>query len=102
MGVASRDPDRRHGGCIDHLRALLSRVNRHALSRLDRRDSRARCPHSHTLAPRKNLPGGLGLGFRGEWVFYPVEKGLSRRALAPKGRAATTPPATAVMRLALG
>jgi basic amino acid/polyamine antiporter, APA family len=52
--------------------------------------------------PRKNLPRGLLLGVLGVVVLYIAVNLVCLRALGPQGLAATTTPATAVMRLALG
>jgi basic amino acid/polyamine antiporter, APA family len=52
--------------------------------------------------PRKNLPRGLLLGVLGVVVLYLGVNWVCLRALGPQALAATTTPATAVMRLALG
>ena len=52
--------------------------------------------------PKKNLPRGLVLGVLGVVVLYLGVNWVCLRALGPQGLAATTTPATAVMRLALG
>jgi APA family basic amino acid/polyamine antiporter len=52
--------------------------------------------------PRKNLPRGLLLGVLGVVVMYLGVNWVCLRALGPQALAATTTPATAVMRLALG
>ena len=53
MGVVARHPDRRHGGCIDHLRALLSRAYRIALAGLGRGDGGTCYSDLHQLPRRK-------------------------------------------------
>jgi APA family basic amino acid/polyamine antiporter len=52
--------------------------------------------------PRKNLPRGLLLGVLGVVVLYISMNWVCLRALGPQTLAATSTPATAVMRLALG
>lgn len=52
--------------------------------------------------PRKNLPRGLLLGVLGVVVLYIGVNWVCLRSLGPQALAATTTPATAVMRLALG
>jgi APA family basic amino acid/polyamine antiporter len=52
--------------------------------------------------PKKNLPRGLLLGVLGVVVLYLGVNWVCVRSLGPQGLAATTTPATAVMRLALG
>jgi APA family basic amino acid/polyamine antiporter len=52
--------------------------------------------------PEKNLPRGLLLGVLGVVVLYLAVNWVCLRALGPQGLAATSTPATAVMRLALG
>lgn len=52
--------------------------------------------------PRKNLPRGLLLGVFGVVVLYIGVNWVCLRSLGPQALAATTTPATAVMRLALG
>jgi APA family basic amino acid/polyamine antiporter len=52
--------------------------------------------------PKKNLPRGLLLGVLGVVVLYLAVNYVCLRALGPRGLAATSTPATAVMRLALG
>jgi len=52
--------------------------------------------------PKKNLPRGLLLGVLGVVVLYIAVNWVCLRALGPQGLAATSTPATAVMRLALG
>ncbi len=52
--------------------------------------------------PRKNLPRGLLLGVLGVVVLYLGVNWVCLRSLGPQALAATTTPATAVMRLALG
>jgi APA family basic amino acid/polyamine antiporter len=52
--------------------------------------------------PQKNLPRGLLLGVLGVVVLYLAVNWVCLRALGPQGLAATSTPATAVMRLALG
>jgi basic amino acid/polyamine antiporter, APA family len=52
--------------------------------------------------PKKNLPRGLVLGVLGVVVLYLSVNWVCLRALGPQALAATTTPATAVMRLALG
>ncbi len=52
--------------------------------------------------PKKNLPRGLLLGVLGVVVLYLGVNWVCLRALGPQALAATTTPATAVMRLALG
>jgi len=51
--------------------------------------------------PRKNLPRGLLLGVLGVVVLYLGVNWVCLRALGPQALAATTTPATAVMRMAL-
>ncbi len=51
--------------------------------------------------PTKNLPRGLLLGVLGVAVLYIGVNWVCLRSLGPQGLAATTTPATAVMRLAL-
>ncbi|MGA9307674.1 MAG: amino acid permease, partial [Candidatus Sulfotelmatobacter sp.] len=52
--------------------------------------------------PKKNLPRGLLLGVMGVVVLYLAVNLVCVRALGPSALAATSTPATAVMRLALG
>lgn len=52
--------------------------------------------------PKKNLPRGLLLGVLGVVVLYLGVNWVCLRSLGPQALAATTTPATAVMRLALG
>jgi len=52
--------------------------------------------------PKKNLPRGLLLGVLGVVVLYIGVNWVCVRSLGPQALAATTTPATAVMRLALG
>ncbi len=52
--------------------------------------------------PRKNLPRGLLLGVAGVVTLYLGVNWVYLRALGPQALAATSTPATAVMRLALG
>jgi basic amino acid/polyamine antiporter, APA family len=52
--------------------------------------------------PRKNLPRGLLLGVLGVVVLYLGVNWVCLRSLGPQGLAATTTPASAVMRMALG
>jgi APA family basic amino acid/polyamine antiporter len=52
--------------------------------------------------PTRNLPRGLVLGVLGVAVLYTAVNWVCVRSLGPQGLAATTTPATAVMRLALG
>jgi APA family basic amino acid/polyamine antiporter len=52
--------------------------------------------------PKKNLPRGLLLGVLGVVVLYLGVNWVCLRSLGPEALAATTTPATAVMRLALG
>ena len=52
--------------------------------------------------PKKNLPRGLLLGVLGVVVLYTTVNWVCLRSLGPQALAATTTPATAVMRLALG
>ncbi|HET9401051.1 MAG TPA: amino acid permease, partial [Candidatus Acidoferrales bacterium] len=52
--------------------------------------------------PRKDLPRGLVLGVCGVIILYVSVNFVCVRALGPAGLAATTTPASAVMRLALG
>ncbi len=52
--------------------------------------------------PKKNLPRGLLLGVLGVVVLYLGVNWVCLRSLGPQSLAATTTPATAVMRLALG
>jgi basic amino acid/polyamine antiporter, APA family len=52
--------------------------------------------------PRKNLPRGLLLGVLGVVVLYISVNWVCVRSLGPQALAATSTPATAVMRLALG
>jgi APA family basic amino acid/polyamine antiporter len=52
--------------------------------------------------PKKNLPRGLLLGVLGVVVLYIAVNWVCLRALGPQRLAATSTPATAVMRLALG
>jgi basic amino acid/polyamine antiporter, APA family len=52
--------------------------------------------------PKRNLPRGLLLGVLGVVVLYLGVNWVCLRALGPQALAATTTPATAVMRLALG
>jgi APA family basic amino acid/polyamine antiporter len=52
--------------------------------------------------PKKNLPRGLLLGVGGVVVLYLGVNSLYLRALGPQTLAASSTPATAVMRLALG
>jgi basic amino acid/polyamine antiporter, APA family len=52
--------------------------------------------------PKKNLPRGLLLGVLGVVALYTAVNWVCVRALGPETLAATSTPATAVMRLALG
>ena len=52
--------------------------------------------------PKKNLPRGLLLGVLGVVALYTAVNWVCVRALGPQTLAATSTPATAVMRLALG
>jgi len=52
--------------------------------------------------PKKNLPRGLFFGTLGVVVLYISVNWVYLRALGPQGLAATTTPATAVMRIAWG
>src|SRR5580704_5578761 len=52
--------------------------------------------------PRKNLPRGLLIGVLGVVALYTAVNWVCLRALGPQTLAASTTPATAVMRLALG
>lgn len=52
--------------------------------------------------PRKNLPRGLLIGVLGVIALYTGVNWICVRALGPQALAATTTPATAVMRIALG
>jgi basic amino acid/polyamine antiporter, APA family len=52
--------------------------------------------------PKKNLPRGLLIGVLGVVAVYTAVNWICLRALGPQALAATTTPATAVMRLALG
>jgi APA family basic amino acid/polyamine antiporter len=52
--------------------------------------------------PKKNLPRGLLLGVIGVVILYISVNWVCLRALGPQALAATTTPATAVMRLAFG
>jgi len=52
--------------------------------------------------PKKNLPRGLLIGVLGVVVLYTAVNWVCLRALGPQTLAATTTPATTVMRLALG
>jgi len=52
--------------------------------------------------PKKNLPRGLLLGVLGVVVLYIAVNWVCLRSLGPQALAATTTPATGVMRLALG
>ena len=52
--------------------------------------------------PRRNLPRGLLLGVLGVVVLYLSVNWVYLRSLGPQGLAATTTPASAVMRMALG
>lgn len=52
--------------------------------------------------PRKDLPRGLILGVAGVVALYVSVNFICVRALGPAGLAATTTPASAVMRIALG
>ncbi|MGA8540403.1 MAG: amino acid permease [Terriglobales bacterium] len=52
--------------------------------------------------PKKNLPRGLLLGVAGVIVLYLGVNWVCLRSLGPQALAATTTPATAVMRMALG
>jgi APA family basic amino acid/polyamine antiporter len=52
--------------------------------------------------PRKNLPRGLLIGVLGVVALYTAVNWICLRALGPQALAATTTPATALMRLALG
>ncbi|MGA7565167.1 MAG: amino acid permease [Terriglobales bacterium] len=52
--------------------------------------------------PKKNLPRGLLLGVLGVVILYLGVNWVCVRSLGPQALAATTTPATAVMRLALG
>ncbi len=52
--------------------------------------------------PKKNLPRALLIGVLGVVVLYTTVNWVCVRSLGPEGLAATTTPATAVMRMALG
>jgi basic amino acid/polyamine antiporter, APA family len=52
--------------------------------------------------PKKNLPRGLLIGMFGVLVLYTTVNWVCLRSLGPQALAATSTPATAVMRLALG
>ncbi|MGH9544907.1 MAG: APC family permease [Terriglobales bacterium] len=52
--------------------------------------------------PRKNLPRGLLIGMLGVLLLYTAVNWVCLRSLGPQALAATSTPATAVMRLALG
>jgi basic amino acid/polyamine antiporter, APA family len=52
--------------------------------------------------PKKNLPRGLLLGVLGVVLLYLGVNWVCLRSLGPQGLAATTTPASAVMRIALG
>jgi len=52
--------------------------------------------------PERDLPRGLLLGVSGVILLYLAVNAVSVRALGPEGLAATTTPASTVMRLALG
>jgi APA family basic amino acid/polyamine antiporter len=52
--------------------------------------------------PRRDLPRGLLIGVGGVILLYTLVNFACLRALGPEGLAATTTPASAVMRLALG
>jgi APA family basic amino acid/polyamine antiporter len=52
--------------------------------------------------PKKNLPRGLMLGMLGVVALYTAVNWVCLRSLGPQALAATSTPATAVMRLALG
>jgi APA family basic amino acid/polyamine antiporter len=52
--------------------------------------------------PKKNLPRGLLIGMLGVLVLYTAVNWVCLRSLGPQALAATSTPATAVMRLALG
>jgi APA family basic amino acid/polyamine antiporter len=52
--------------------------------------------------PKKNLPRGLLLGVLGVVVLYVAVNWVCLRSLGPQALAATSTPATAVMRLAQG
>jgi APA family basic amino acid/polyamine antiporter len=52
--------------------------------------------------PRKNLPRGLLLGVLGVLMLYTAVNWVCLRSLGPQALAATSTPATSVMRLALG
>jgi len=54
------------------------------------------------VAPERNLPRGLVLGVAGVVVLYLAVNWICVRDLGPAGLAATTTPASAVMRIALG
>jgi APA family basic amino acid/polyamine antiporter len=52
--------------------------------------------------PKKNLPRGLLIGMLGVMVLYSAVNWVCLRSLGPQALAATSTPATAVMRMALG
>jgi APA family basic amino acid/polyamine antiporter len=52
--------------------------------------------------PKKNLPRGLLIGMLGVLLLYTAVNWVCLRSLGPQALAATSTPATAVMRLALG
>jgi basic amino acid/polyamine antiporter, APA family len=52
--------------------------------------------------PEKNLPRGLLIGMLGVLILYTAVNWVCLRSLGPQALAATSTPATAVMRLALG
>ena len=52
--------------------------------------------------PKKNLPRGLLIGMLGVLVLYSAVNWVCLRSLGPQALAATSTPATAVMRMALG
>lgn len=52
--------------------------------------------------PKKNLPRGLLIGMLGVLLLYTAVNWVCLRALGPQALAATSTPASAVMRLALG
>lgn len=54
------------------------------------------------IAPEKNMPRGLVMGVLGVIALYLAVNWICVRDLGPQGLAATTTPATAVMRMALG
>jgi APA family basic amino acid/polyamine antiporter len=57
---------------------------------------------SEVKEPKKNLPRGLLLGVAGVIVLYIAVNWVCVRSLGPQALAATSTPATAVLRLALG